>query len=446
MTREMHLGVFVQAAGHHVSSWRLPDAEAGGENLGLLQRIAQTAERGKFDLFFLADGLTTGPDAHPSTVVRLEPLSLLAALAMSTHHIGLASTASTTYGEPFHTARVFASLDHLSGGRAAWNVVTTSYARSAANFSRGSHPDHDARYEIAEEFVDVCKGLWDSWSDGAIPMDKASGVFADTARMHVLDHKGRYFSVRGPLNVSRPPQGHPIIIQAGSSGPGQDLAARTADIVFTAQGDLGEAQAFYRSLKNKLVQNGRSPDAIAVMPGVFPIIGRDRAEADANYNRLRELTDITGALALLSDRLGHDVRGFDLDAPLPELPISDELRSRAELLTSLARRQRMTVRELALHAGMARGHGIVRGTPVEIADYLQEWFEGEAADGFNIMPPWFPTQFDLFVDHVVPELQRRGLFRRDYVGRTLRENLGLTRPRNRFDPADGSATDGLGAA
>lgn len=431
----MHLGVFVQAAGHHVSGWRLPGAEAGAENLDLLQRIAKTAERGLFDIFFLADGLTSGTDAHPSTVVRFEPLTLLAALAMTTSHIGLAATASTTYGEPYQTARVFASLDHLSGGRAAWNVVTTSYARSAANFTRGSHPEHDARYEIAEEFVDICKGLWDSWSDGAIRMDKESGVFADPSRMHVLDHKGKHFSVRGPLNASRPPQGHPIIIQAGSSGPGQDLAARTADVVFTAQGDLGEAQAFYRSLKGRLAQYGRPPEAVAVMPGVFTVIGRDRAEAKENYNRLRAVTDLNGALALLSDRLGHDVRGLDLDAPLPDLPISDQLRSRAELLTALARRENMTVRELALHAGMARGHGVVRGTPEEIADRLQEWFEGEAADGFNIMPPWFPGQFDLFVDHVVPVLQRRGLFRTEYAGRTLRENLGLPRPANRFEAA-----------
>ena len=442
MTRHMHLGVFVQAAGHHVSAWRLPDAEAGGENLRLLQRIATTAERGRFDLLFLADGLTTGAEAHPSTVVRLEPLTLLGALAMSTSHIGLAATASTTYAEPFHTARVFASLDHLSGGRAAWNVVTTSYARSAENFSRGTHPDHDARYEIAEEFVDVCKGLWDSWDDGAVRMDKDSGVFADPAGMHVLDHKGKHFAVRGPLNVSRPPQGHPVIIQAGSSGPGQDLAARPADVVFTAQGDLAEAQAFYRSLKGRLHANGRGPGAIAVMPGVFPIIGRDRAEADENYRRLRALTDLPGALALLSDRLGHDVRGLDLDAPLPDLPISDQLRSRAELLTALARRENMTVRELALHAGMARGHRVLRGTPVEVADALQEWFDAEAADGFNVMPPWFPTQFDLFVDHVVPELQRRNLFRREYEGPTLRDQLGIARPRSRYD----AARDRKGAA
>ncbi len=446
MTRQMHLGVFVQATGHHVSAWRLPDAEGGGENLDLLQRIAATAERGKFDLLFMADGLTTGPDAHPSTVVRLEPLTLLAALAVGTSRVGLAATASTTYAEPFGIARLFASLDHISKGRAAWNVVTTSYARSAANFARGTHPDHDARYEIAEEFVDVCKGLWDSWDDGAIPMNKQTGVFADPAGMHVLDHQGKHFAVKGPLNSSRPPQGHPVIIQAGSSGPGQDLAARTADVVFTAQGDLLEAQAFYRSLKGRLAAYGRAPGDIAVMPGVFPIIGRDRDEADANYRRLRELTDLNGALALLSDRLGHDVRQLELDAPLPDLPISDQLRSRAELLTALARRENMTVRELALHAGMARGHGVVRGTPGEIADYLQQWFEAEAADGFNIMPPWFPTQFDLFVDTVVPELQRRGLFRREYEGTTLRDHLGIARPPSRYAKPSGATLSAERAA
>jgi FMN-dependent oxidoreductase (nitrilotriacetate monooxygenase family) len=431
----MHLGVFVQAAGHHVSAWQLPDAEAGGENFDLIRRIAQTAERGKFDIFFLADGLTTGPVAHPSTVVRLEPLSLLSALALVTERIGLAATASTTYGEPFHTARVFASLDHLSHGRAAWNVVTTSYARSAANFSRATHPEHDQRYEIADEFVDVCKGLWDSWGDGAIIQDKARGIFADTSRMHVLDHKGPHFSVQGPLNVSRPPQGYPVIIQAGSSEPGQYLAAKSADVVFTAQGDLVEAQAFYRSLKTKLGRYGRTPDSLHIMPGVFPIIGRDRAEADAHYRRLLELTDLPGALALLSDRLGHDMTAFDLDGPLPDLPLSDQLRSRAELLTALARRDNLTVRQLALHAGMARGHRVIQGGPEDIADQLEDWFEQGAADGFNIMPPWFPTQFDLFVDHVVPVLQQRGLFRREYEGTMLREHLGLRRPPNRFETA-----------
>ena len=441
MTRQMHLGIFVQAAGHHVSGWRLPDAEAGAENFDLLRRIAETAERGRFDLFFLADGLTSGPDAHPSTVARFEPMSLLAALAGVTRYIGLAATASTTYGEPYHTARVFSTLDHLSHGRAAWNVVTTSYARSAANFSRGSHPEHDARYEISEEFVDICKGLWDSWEDGAFVMDKESGVFADPAKMHVLAHAGKHFSVRGPLNTSRPPQGHPVIIQAGSSVPGQELAAKTADIVFTAQGDFGEAKAFYDSLKRRLVAHGRRPEDIVVMPGVFPIIGRDRAEADENFAKLRELTDLDGALALLSDRLGHDVRSLDLDAPLPDLPISDQLRSRAELLTALARREGMTVRDLALHVAMARGHRVIRGTPVEIADQLQDWFDGGAADGFNIMPPWFPTQFDLFVDHVVPELQRRGLFRREYAGSSLRELLGFARPANSFTADAGALSD-----
>jgi len=354
---------------------------------------------------------------------------------MSTRHIGLAATVSTTYSEPYQVARTFASLDHLSNGRAAWNVVTTSYARSAANFTRSTHPGHDNRYEIAEEFVDVCKGLWDSWDDDAIVADKTSGIFALPSKMHQLNHKGQFFTVQGPLNASRPPQGHPIIIQAGSSAPGQNLAARTADIVFTAQGDLAEAQAFYASLKGRLVHFGRDRIDLVVMPGVFPVIGRDKTEVKENYQKLKELTDLPSALGLLSERLGHDVTQFDLDGPLPEdLAISDEIQSRGELLKALAVRENMTVRELALHVGMARGHNVLKGTPSVIADHLQQWFESNAADGFNIMPAWFPGQFELFVEYVVPELQKRGLFRKDYEGTTLRDILGLARPQNSFFP------------
>ncbi|KXV58782.1 nitrilotriacetate monooxygenase [Acetobacter senegalensis] len=433
MSKQMHLGVFVQATGHHVSGWRVPEAETGSENLALLQKIAAIAERGKFDLFFLADGLTSSLTAHPSTMVRFEPTTLLGAIAMSTRHIGLAATVSTTYSEPYQVARTFASLDHLSNGRAAWNVVTTSYARSAANFTRSTHPGHDNRYEIAEEFVDVCKGLWDSWDDGAIVADKTSGTFALPSKMHQLNHKGQFFTVQGPLNASRPPQGHPIIIQAGSSVPGQNLAARTADIVFTAQGDLAEAQAFYASLKGRLVTFGRERNDLVVMPGVFPVIGRDEKEVEENYQKLKELTDLPSALGLLSERLGHDVTQFDLDGPLPaDLAISDEIQSRGELLKALALRENMTVRELALHVGMARGHNVLKGTPSVIADHLQQWFESNAADGFNIMPAWFPGQFELFVDYVVPELQKRGLFRKEYEGATLRDILGLERPQNSF--------------
>lgn len=432
VTRPMRLGLFLQGAGHHVAGWRHPEAEFGGENLDLIQRIARTAEEGHFDLLFLADGLTTGADAHPSFVARLEPIALLSAIAMSTRHIGLAATMSTTYTEPFHTARAFATLDHLSGGRAAWNAVTTSYARSAANFTRGTHPAHDERYAIAEEFIDVVRGLWDSFADDAFVKDKARGVYVEPDRVHTLNHEGQYFSVKGPLNCSRPPQGHPIIIQAGSSAPGQRLAARTADIVFTAQQTRDEGRAFRDGLRRQVAEEGRDPDHLMILPGVCPVIGGTEAEAKALYAQLRGAIDPAAAILLLSDRLGHDVSGYDLDGPLPELPESDQLQSRARLLTDLARRENLTLRELYYLVAGARGHRIVWGTPEQVADALEEWFVGGASDGFNIMPPFFPTQFERFVADVVPILRRRGLVRGDYAGATLRENLGLPRPENRF--------------
>ena len=429
--RQMHLGVFVQAAGHHVAGWRYPGAEAGAENLDLIQRIAATAERGKFDLFFLADGLTTTKDAHPSMVARFEPMTLLAALAMSTRRIGLAATVSTTYGEPFHVARAFSSLDHLSRGRAGWNVVTTSYARSAANFSRGAHPEHSERYAIAREFVEVAKGLWDSWEDGAFVMDKASGVYFNPDKFHLLEHEGKYFSVKGPLNSSRSPQGHPVVIQAGSSDPGQELAAETADVVFTAQQSFEDAKAFYDELKARLPRYGRRPDQLHVMPGVFPVIGRTEQEALDKLKLLQGWADPAASLALVSERLGHDISGYPMDEPLPDLPLSDQLKSRSKLLADLARRENLTLGELVAVVASARGHRMVRGTPEQVADQLEDWFVGGAADGFNIMPPYFPGGLDDFVDLVVPILQERGLFRTDYTGTTLRDHLGLARPENR---------------
>ena len=430
--RQMHLGIFVQAAGHHVAGWRLPEAEAGAENLDLIQRIAATAERGKFDLFFLADGLTTTKDAHPSMVARFEPMTLLAALAMSTRRIGLAATVSTTYGEPFHVARAFSSLDHLSRGRAGWNVVTTSYARSAANFSRGTHPEHSERYAIAREFVEVAKGLWDSWEDGAFVMDKATGTYFEPDKLHLLEHEGKYFSVKGPLNSSRSPQGHPIVIQAGSSDPGQELAAETADVVFTAQQSFEDAKAFYDELKARLPRYGRRPDQLHVMPGVFPVIGRTEQEALDKLKLLQSWADPAASLALVSERLGHDISGYPMDEPLPDLPLSDQLKSRSKLLTDLARRENLTLGELVAVVASARGHRMVRGTPERVADQLEDWFVGGAADGFNIMPPYFPGGLDDFVDLVVPILQERGLFRTDYSGTTLRDHLGLARPENRY--------------
>ncbi|BCQ52819.1 LLM class flavin-dependent oxidoreductase [Burkholderia gladioli] len=430
--RQMRLGLFLQGAGHHVAGWRHPEAESGSENFELLRRVVQTAERAKFDMVFLADGLTSGPDAHPSMAQRFEPLTLLSALAMHTTHIGLAATASTTYSEPYHLARVFASLDRLSGGRAAWNVVTTSYDRTAANFTRGNHPDHAERYEMAGEFVDVVKGLWDSWDEDAVIRDKARGVYFDPAKVHALDHEGRFFRIKGPLNASRPPQGHPVVIQAGSSGPGQDLAARIAEVVFTAQQTLEEAQVFYRDLKGRLAKFGRAGQALHVMPGVFPVIGRTEREAREKYEQLQQWIDTSGALSLLSDRLGHDVSRYPLDGPLPELPESDQLKSRAKLLTDLARRENLTLRQLYYLVAGARGHRIVWGTAGQVADALEEWFTQDAADGFNIMPPYFPGGLDDFVEQVVPELQRRGLFRTEYAGSTLREHLGLPRPASRY--------------
>jgi FMN-dependent oxidoreductase (nitrilotriacetate monooxygenase family) len=425
--RRIHLGLFLQGAGHHVSGWRHPEAESGSENLDLLRRVVQAAEAAKFDMVFLADGLTSGVDAHPSMIARFEPLTLLGALAMVTDRIGLAATASTTYGEPYHLARAFASVDHLSHGRAAWNIVTTSYARTANNFSK-SHPEHDARYAIAEEFVDVVRGLWDSWADDAFPKDKARGVYADPGKVRVLDHAGTYYSVKGPLNIPRAPQGHPVLIQAGSSGPGQDLAARAADIVFTAQASLPEAQSFYRSLKARVAGFGRDPASVAVMPGFMPVVGRTLKEASETLRELDRWTDIASAMPLLEERIGHPLGAYDLDGPLPDLPLSDQLRSRAELLPELARREGLTHRPRALRFAAGRGHHIVLGTAADIADRMQEWFEGNAADGFNVMPPYFPGGFDAFVAEVVPILQERGLFRTEYEGTTLRDHLGIGRP------------------
>ncbi len=385
------------------------------------------AEDAKFDMVFLADGLTSGVDAHPSMVARFEPLTLLSALAMVTDKIGLAATASTTYGEPYHTARAFASIDHLSHGRAAWNIVTTSYARTANNFSK-SHPEHDERYAVAGEFVDVVRGLWDSWDDDAFPKDKESGVYADPNKVHVLNHAGKYYSVQGPLNIPRSPQGHPVLIQAGSSGPGQDLAARIADIVFTAQQSLAEAQAFYASLKDRVVKAGRNPDSVAVMPGFMPVIGDSFEDAAEKLKELNRWTDIKSAMPLLEERIGHSLADYDLDGPLPDLPISDQLRSRAELLRDLARRENLTIRDLALRVAAGRGHHIVLGTPEQIADRMQEWFEGKAADGFNVMPPYFPGGLEDFNKKVVPILQDRGLFRTEYTGSTLRDHLNIARP------------------
>ena len=428
--RQMHLGMFLQGAGHHVAGWRYPGADSGGENLPHLVRQAVAAERARFDMVFLADGLTSSEDGHPSQIARLEPLMVLTAFAVATSRIGLAATASTTYGEPFHLARAFASLDHISGGRAAWNAVTTSYASTGANFGV-QHPAHADRYAIAEEFIDVVCGLWDSWEDGAFPRDKSTGIFADQSRRHVLDHKGTFFSVKGPLNTSRPPQGHPIIVQSGSSEPGQQLAARTGDIVFTAHQSLASAQAFYRELKGRLARFGRRPEDLAIMPGFLPVLGGTEKEARDKLALLDSWTDQSKVIGMLSDRLGHDISKYDLDGPLPELPVSEQIQSRAKLLTDAARRDNLTLRQLAQMVATGRGHFVMCGTPEQIADRMEEWFRAGGADGFNVMPPYFPGGLDDFVAGVIPILQKRGLFRTEYEGTTLRDHFGFSRPPNR---------------
>lgn len=428
--QHMRLGLFIQAAGHHASGWRYPGAESGSENFALVRRLAQTAERACLDMVFFGDKLVTGPKEHPSMIARFEPLTLLGALAGVTERIGLAATASTTYCEPFTVARQFGTLDHISGGRAAWNVVTTGYD-SAANFTRASHPMHDERYAVAEEFVDVVRGLWDSFEDDAYVRDAGTGVYLDPAKMHSLEHRGKYFEIAGPLNLTRSPQGHPVLIQAGSSGPGMNLAARVAEVVFTAQQDLQTARAFYRDLKAQVVAHGRDPHHCLVMPGVMPILGATQAEAKERFERLQQWTDMDAALLLVGDRLGQDVSGLDLDRPLPDLPLPENMKSRARLLLDMSHRDGLTLRQICHMAAGARGHRIVVGTPQQVADELIAWFEGEAADGFNLMPSHFPEGLELFIDGVLPILRRRGLFREAYSGSTLREHLGLPRPAHR---------------
>lgn len=426
--RQMHLGIFILAAGHHIAGWRMPEAEAGSENLDLILRIARKAEDGKFDLLFLADAVNTRPDMHPSMVLRLEPLTLLGALAVVTKRIGLAATVSTTYTEPYNLARYLGSIDHMSGGRSGWNIVTGAFAEAAPNFGRDHHPDHDQRYAIAAEAVRAVKALWDSCEDGIWTLDKAGGRFIDTAKMHVPDFKGQHIRTRGPLNMSRMPQGYPVMIQAGASEAGRDLAGQVAEIVYAVHQDLAVAKAFTDDLKRRAVKFGRSPDHIKVMPGVSAIIGGTEAEAKAKLAQLGECADPGVALQVLAERLGHDLSGYDLDGPVPELPPSGIMRGHAETLSALAKKENLTLRQLRNFVAATMGHRLIVGTPEQVADGLQEWFEAGAADGFNIMPPWFPGAFDDFVDQVVPILQKRGLFRQDYEGTTLRDHLGLPRP------------------
>jgi FMN-dependent oxidoreductase (nitrilotriacetate monooxygenase family) len=423
--RQLSLTAFLMRYGHHVAAWRHPDTDLASAPFDVIRTQVQNAERACLDAVFFADSvaLTGAPS--------LEPLTMLAALAAVTSRIGLIATATTTYNEPYTVARQFASLDSISNGRAGWNLVTSDNAAEAANFGRDRHVDHAVRYARAREFQEVVKGLWNSYGEGAFVNDKAAGRLLDSEQVRRLDYRGEHFAVAGPLNVPPSPQGRPVIVQAGSSETGRDLAAATADVVFTAQPTLADAQAFYGDMKGRVERHGRAPDSLRVTPGLFGVVGRSAGEAQDKFGVLQELIEPQAGLALLGRMIGNfDLSGYPLDGPLPELPLTqDGQRSRQQLLTNLAQGENLTIRQLYQRIAGGRGHFTVIGTAVQIADQMQAWFEGGAADGFNLMPPALPGGLDDLLVHVVPELQRRGLFRTAYAGTTLRSHLGLPLPR-----------------
>lgn len=437
--RQLHLGAFMRPVSIHTGAWRYPGAARDANfSFPLLKRFIQRLEAAKFDAFFMADHLAVlnMPVAalkRSHTVTSFEPFTLLSALAGETERIGLVATASTTFDEPYHIARRFASLDHISGGRTGWNIVTTANPDAALNFGYDDEIDHDERYARAREFYDVVTGLWDSFADDAFIRDAESGIYFDPAKLHVLDHKGKYLSVRGPLNIARPVQGWPVIVQAGASEAGRVLAGATAEVIFAAESSIERAQAFHADIRRRMVENGRDPDLLRVLPAAFVVVGDTVEEAKAKRAHLDSLVHYDSGIHSLSGMLGHDVSDYDPDGPLPEIPPTNASQSARERVIDLARRENLTIRELAARAGSYSGLAFV-GTPQTIADQMQEWLEARASDGFNIMFPWLPGGLDDFVDRVVPELQRRGIFRRDYEGSTLRDHLGLPRPANRYFP------------
>ena len=437
--KQLHLGAFMRPVSLHAGAWRYPGAWPDANfNLAHLVKLAQTLERGKFDAFFMADHLAVlnmpiEALKRSQTVTSFEPFTLLSLLAGATQRIGLVATASTTFEEPYHVARRFASLDHISGGRAGWNIVTTANPDAALNFGLDEHMEHDERYVRAREFYDVVTGLWDSFADDAFIRDAGSGLFFDPERMHALNHKGKYFSVHGPLNIARPVQGWPVVVQAGASEAGRQLAAETAEVIFAAAPNLAAGRAFYADVKGRLDRLGRPRDHLKILPGAFVVVGDSVEEARLTRAKLDSLVHYDSAIASLSIALGCDASRFDPDGPLPDIPETNASRSARERVIALAQRESLTVRQLAQRLGGYSGLSFV-GTPASIADEMEEWLEAEGSDGFNVTFPFLPAGLDAFVDKVVPELQRRGIFRRDYEGTTLREHLGLPRPENRFFP------------
>ena len=428
---QMKLGLSMRYLGYHDAAWRHPEVPPGGAtDFKYFLNSARIAERAKFDMVFFADGIGIRADDNPpgslartNRNVELEPLTLLSALAAMTSHIGLVSTASTTYNEPYHIARKFASLDNISGGRAGWNIVTSWSEQEAWNFSRDTHLDYDTRYDRAKEFVDVVTGLWDSWEDDAFVHDKASGQFYDPSKLHVLNHRGKHFTVRGPLSAPPTPQGRPILVQAGAAEQGQEIAAANADVVYAAQVDLAGAKAYYAGLKARMAKYGRAPELLKVMPAVTTIVGRTRAEAQAKFDQLQELIDPMVGLASLFSSFG-DLSGYPLDGPVPE-PVNAKVRSIAYNLWNLAQRENLTIRQFYQKKSAGSGGLLLKGTAEDVADVMEAWMAEEAADGFNLTPTHLPHGAEDFVELVVPELRRRGLFRTEYESNTLRGNLGL---------------------
>ena len=437
--RLMRLGAFVHETGQHVAAWRHPGAHARtGASFAEMMETAQLAERGKMDFLFLADSAAVSTAGSPDQrgrmgkVVKFEPMTVLSALAAVTRHLGLVATSTTTFNEPYTLARQFASLDQISGGRSGWNLVTSNNEGDALNYSREQHMAHGDRYERAIEFADVVTGLWDSWDEDGFVRDKDSGINFDTTKQHVLNHKGKHFQVKGPLNVPCSPQGRPVVVQAGASGTGRDVAARLAEVVFTAQTTFEQGKEFYDDVRARLPRFGRRQDEVMVMPGFYPVVAATQGEAQEKYDALQSLIQVPVGLAILEHTIG--VKGLDklpLDGPVPEMADTNGPLSRQRLLLEQARRDKLTLWELCLANAGPRGHVLSIGTPQQVADEMEHWFKDGAADGFNVMPAWLPGSLKDFVDLVVPELQRRGLFRTEYEATTLRGNLGLPRPVNR---------------
>lgn len=435
MARQLHLNLFIHGRGHHEAAWRHPLASSRPlTDVGYFQELARTAEQGCFDSVFLADTLAAGDDIASAPRTWLEPITTLAALAGATRHIGLIATCSTTYTEPFNLARQFSSLDHISNGRIGWNIVTTWLATASGNFGGAPPLTHAERYERAEEYMQVVKGLWDSWDEDAVVDDRAAGVYVRDGAIRRVDHVGTHYRVAGPLNVPRCPQGRPVFVQAGSSDTGRAFAARHAEAVFTAQMERATAAEFYADLKRLALAEGRPPEGILVLPGLSPIIGGTEAEAARLSRELADLSDPEVGRKRLSGRFGgHDFSHLALDKPLspedfPDPASVEAARSRTEVIVGLVRREKPTLRQLLGYMAGARGHYTTSGTPEQIADTMVDWFENGAADGFNLMPPILPAMLDVFVAEVVPLLRRRGLFRSEYTGTTLRDRYGLARP------------------